>query len=514
MVAILSVITLFSVVSTVYVDPFDRVYYTGDTAVKHAICILTIIVLCSVLVRKPDFRISRWIPIALIIVFSAAVLIFVIWADLPPRFDQRAVRSVAADLLYEIQDDFVPGGYGEIYPHNAGIILFDELIIRIAGYDNYLVIQFVNLACMILTMAALYGIIKKLTGRINGAMLSFCIFLPYWLYATFMYGTIPGFCCACWGIFFSLGFMEKERPGDAVAAGIFLAAAFRFKENFIILIIAVILLVLLTAVHEKKIRLLLFFIPLAVFYLLSGIGVNAGIRMQTGHDTGEGIPGISYMAMGLHEQEERGAGWHDNFPEDTYEATGYDPCETSRLSKEDIGKSVQNFAEHPAYAVGFFIRKTASLWDDPTYYSWTLQQGRNDRSDEEFIVPGIRWAYGIMDIMQSALYFFSLAWFWMHRRDNDLLRLVFAIIFIGGFLCHTLWEAHSQYTLLYAFGLCIYASEGLRELGVWAGGLSRNKKAGTAALLLAAGLLLSIPSIASFLTLSRDNLRFAEYMRL
>lgn len=512
MILISGVLTLFSLVSTTFVDPSDRVYYVGDTPLVHALLILILIWLMLLLKDKLRVRVTDRVIIAALIFITVAMAVYIGVSFLPPRFDQRAVRSVAADLAVGIKDDFKPGGYAEIYPYNHGIILFYRFIMIFTGYEDHIVLQYINLLFMILTVTAFYFILKRMTPLYREIVPGIILFMPYWGYATFLYGNIPGFCFGMWALYFCLLFLFDQRLYEAAAAGILMAAAFRFKENFAILMIAVAITTLCEAIKTRRVKVLILIPSMVIFMALSGVMINGLLASMADYTPSKGIPGLPYIAMGLHEHSERGAGWHDNYPENIYEATGHDGNMTEELAKQDIKASVENFAAHPKYSAGFFIRKTASMWNDPAYYSWTLQQGRDEMLDERIFHPGTAWVYPVMNVLQTYLYFFTLLYFIFKRDDTDFRRLFFALFFIGGFLCHLFWEAASQYALFYAMGLTIYATLGAietcRRVQLW----STKKRIQTAVIVLAAGLILSLPAIPTLLTLNRDNARLAGYL--
>ncbi len=512
MTVILAVLALFSLISTAFVNSYDQVYYTGDSAFIHALSIILLICVLCFAYKKLKIKVTDRVVWAALIFAAAVTAVFTWVTNLSPRFDQQAVRAVAGNLMYGILDDFKPGGYAEIYPYNHGIILFYRLVLGAAGYDNYIVISYINLIFMLLTICALFLIMKKIMPYYRECTLGLIIFMPYWGYATFMYGNIPGFCFGMWGLYFSLNFLEKYKIYDAVLAGIMFAVSFRFKENFAILMIAAAITAVLEMIKSRKAKGMLLIVSMACFLLLSGAAVNRALMSMADYKPSKGIPGLPYIAMGLHEQETRGAGWHDNYPEDTYEAVGHDIDRSSELAKEDIRASVDNFRAHPKYMAGFFIRKISSMWNEPAYYSWTLQQRRDEGFDQKLFIPGIPVVYSVFNIFQTYLYLFACIYFAMHRKEEDFKRLFFALFFIGGFLCHLLWEAASQYALFYAMGLTIYAVSGIIEVCRMVIGWDGKKRIRAAAIVLAAGAVLSIPQISALLTLSRDNIRFAEYL--
>lgn len=512
LIAVLSVLTFFSLISTTYVDHYDRVYYTGDSPFFHALMISALVAAVYFLHERMHFRVTDRVLIASLVFVTLLTAVFIALTNLSPRFDQQAVRAVAGNLIYGIKDDFRPGGYAEIYPYNHGIILLYYVILKIAGYENYIVLQFINLGCMVCTGIALYRIMRRLIPCYREVSLGLIFFMPYWGYAAFLYGNIPGFCLGMWALDFALRYIDGGGFGMALLSGIFMAAGLRLKENFAILAIAIAVLAVCEAVRSKKIRNLLLIAAMAFFIWVSGAVSNLIFEAIADYTPSKGIPSLPYIAMGLHEHEERGAGWHDNYPENTYEEINHDMDLSTKLAKEDILESLNNFSAHPQYMAGFFVRKISSMWCDPTYYSWTMLQGRDDRWDRAFLMPLTPMVYGFMNVFQTYLYFFSLCWFIFHRKDTDFSRLFFGLFFLGGFLCHLLWEAQCQYALFYAMGLVTYSVAGIMDVCRMIRSWEKRRLLTAAVIIIAAGLFLSIPMISSTLTLNRDDARYREYI--
>ena len=511
-IAFSGVLTLFSLISSTFVNSFDQVYYIGDNALIHALVIMAALLIIWFIHDKLHFRVTDKVLLLSLILMTVLMGIYIAAADLPPRFDQRVVRSIAADLIVGIPDDFLPGAYGAMYPNNHGIILFYYLLMKLAGYENYIVMQYANLVFMVLTEAAFYCILKRLVPFYREASLGLILFMPYWGFSTFLYGNIPGFCLCMWGFCFALRFLDGFKPTDAALAGLLTGLGCRFKENMIIFVIAVSILIISESLKTGRWKSLFLIVSMLIFILAGRLATDSAFKRLADYEPESGMPGSAFIAMGMHEQEYRGAGWFDNYTVDTFAEAGHDTRAASEIAKEDIRTSVHNFLAHPTYLAGFYIRKAASTWNEPTYYSWPLQQGRNGEWDKSFFLPGTAPVFAIFNRFQTLLYFFTLFYFIRHRKDTDLRILIFAVFFIGGFLFHLLWEAGSQYALFYAMTLTIYAIGGIREACLILKSLDKKKKTCAAILALCTGLILSVPGLSSALTLSRDNSRFAEYM--
>ena len=520
MIAVSALLLLISVISTTYISEYESVYYVSDQPWKHMIIIAALVAVLYYL-KKRDIHLSRRAVLIAGAAIFALLFVFLMSSGLKPRFDQRHVMQVAAQMLNGDYEEFEKGGYAEIYPYQNGLLLFYELLEHIMGTTDALGIQIVNLFMMAAAIIALYLICRILTAGYLYTTMATMLFLPFWGFVTLIYGNIPGFAFGMWALYFSLRYLKDKKVWQIPAAAVCMAISRSLKMNFMILMIAILILLVIQTINDREYRYLLFGLIMAATVTAGNKCVDAAVTAQTGMQVTEGIPGISYIAMGLHEHTGRGAGWHDNYPENTYEAAGHDAAKTSEESKKDIAASVLNFREHPKYTAGFFLRKIASMWNEPSYDSLSMQMCRDsDRAVAPWVTSMINkgrensFIYELMNILETAVIFGTLVFFIMNFKNDDFKKYIFALFFFGGFLCHLLWEASSQYAVFYVMLLSPYAAEGYLGITDAIGKIGRKRVLIYAGCIAAAIMMLSLPQTAGFLTLSRSNADYAAYLTL
>jgi membrane-associated protease RseP (regulator of RpoE activity) len=62
------------------------------------------------------------------------------------------------------------------------------------------------------------------------------------------------------------------------------------------------------------------------------------------------------------------------------------------------------------------------------------------------------------------------------RKSENINELLIAIVFLGGYLFHMVWESSSSYTLPYFVMLIPYAVKGFAEYGKWAENVWLSKR--------------------------------------
>jgi hypothetical protein len=74
----------------------------------------------------------------------------------------------------------------------------------------------------------------------------------------------------------------------------------------------------------------------------------------------------------------------------------------------------------------------------------------------------------VFNIVQTLILTGMLFYLIFTRKSENINELLIAVIFLGGYLFHMVWESSSSYTLPYFVMLIPYAVKGFAEYGKWA----------------------------------------------
>ena len=69
-----------------------------------------------------------------------------------------------------------------------------------------------------------------------------------------------------------------------------------------------------------------------------------------------------------------------------------------------------------------------------------------------------------MDTMETIIFFGTLIYIVINFKKIKFKEMFFAIVFIGGFIFHIIWEAKCQYTITYFILIIPYAVKGYSTL--------------------------------------------------
>lgn len=429
-------------------------------------------------------KLPRKLRIAGVILLGLIVVSFSAWwivnsANLP-QSDAQAIYDIAVRAKNHDLLPFAPtGSYMSLWPFQAGLVMFLETILRAIPNADEMTIQWMYLPFVVLTLVSGYMVVRRLfpsnRTRVLWCMLMvFC--LPFYFYVNDMYGTVPGFAGLLFVFWMLTEYLYRDSVITLVLAGFGMAGAVAIKKNDIIFTIAAVL-VLGTMFLAKKGKKLLLMAAVLVFASVAGsVAPRVIYEYRAKNIMGEGVPAISYIAMGLQWSEGRSPGGWNGYHSDLFLACDYDSAETARISAESVKSSLKYMSQNPAYAVTFFYYKLTDQWtrEDYSCLYGTLAFYAN-RSPIAWEIYQGKWLSPLMLIMavhQSLTYLGACCFCvfaairWMKKKTNsDIWRLVPLVTFIGGFLFSIIWEAGSRYIMPYVILLIPYAAEGFAELG-------------------------------------------------
>lgn len=450
----------------------EKVLFYSDSVWKHIVVLLALLAVGVVSYRYRQrilyFASSKKIAVALMLVWIGYTF-YILSTQVYPTADQKRCFAAATSLLAGDYSPWEKGGYAYIYPNQNGLILFLALLQKIFGVGNYLVVQFLNILAAILAVYYLAKLCKEtmLLENTNLIMLLLSLYMPMMLYITFNYGTLLGLACALSSMYYQSVFLSRKKWYILVLAVVLMACAVQFKSNYLIFVIASAIIYLYYAVSNKSWKNVVAFVMLIAVCLGMSHTVSTVIEHRTGLKLEKGMPTISWVLIGL-EESHRAPGWYSSVSMKILETHDYDTEKTTEEVSENLKERVHYFLENPQYTAEFFEKKVLSMWNEPTFQSLWIQQVKNHPYEYPAAISSLlsekgrlnRWYTGIFDYVQTWVYLFCLLYIVFRFKKVPVCQLLPAIVMMGGFLFHLVWEGKSQYTVVYFFLLIPYAVKG------------------------------------------------------
>lgn len=409
---------------------------------------------------------NKYLPLIICILAGVAAAIMVWAGGYEPKSDPRKVLDAAVALRHGDYSVLERGEYLFRYPFQMGIILYFQILSALFGETAYVAFQIVN-AVWIAVSYYLFVKIADILWRKNrqyelGISLLGLFFFPYLLFAALLYGTVGGMAFAMLSFYTLFLFEEKTKRGGLLLpiSGFSIGIAALLKPNYVIFFIAEILYLLfsclpLRKVGRKKIyRKLILAVVITVCFMTCRMGVNSYLTHLNHGEEVTGIPMIACVTMGLQEDQNGriGPGWYNGYHTSLYAANDYDYNRTQEAAKEDLKKIVSRYLQDPGETVGFFAKKTASQWNNPTFQSLLMLDGRDGRGGMDWILHGRgRYIYIFAaNLLQTWILAGTFLYALFRFKTSSFREMLLPVTFIGGILAHMFcMEAQSLSAMVY-----------------------------------------------------------------
>lgn len=480
-------LTAASLLNTAYFTPDssygERPEYRWDNIPLNLLFLAAIVGILYIFYKKQIFeKISVKALAAVAVLFVIGMSILWIQASHTyPEADQKAVSWVSYLMAQNNFLFFEHGKYMQIYPNQLGLAAILEVLYRLTGGENWKVFMYLTALANGAVVYLLYRITNRLYHDQNAdrlVLLASMGCIQIILYSTFLYGIMLGLAFALGAFYAVLLFLERGKWRYAVSSGILIGISILVKNNYSIFLVALVVLLLYDAVKKsggKSFAAVLIILGLTVILSKS---LTAFYEHRSGLTLESGMPKSLWVAMGMQEGE-RAEGWYNEFNFDTYVNSDCDPVASDAIAKEAIAESLQHFQKDPAYAVRFYLRKTLSQWNEPTYEAlWVNQFHSGDFSTivqsiyEGKLYQVLSEYMNLFQLLVFAAVFAGLLSCRKGKNRWQLTKLYLPMVILGGFIFHTIWEAKSQYIFPYFVCMLPGAAAGI------AGVLKKTSKKG------------------------------------
>ncbi|NCB33633.1 MAG: hypothetical protein EOM64_07085 [Erysipelotrichia bacterium] len=393
-----------------------------------------------------------------------------------PSTDSAKVYMIASELASgntSILSQDIYNYYLVMHPYQLGTVALLEMILLLFPSGSYIGPQLVNVTALLIAYCGLYMIVWQLTSKSRKALFLSVILSLFSVQAiffcTFVYGNLCSFACSVWSIFFLIRWL-KIRKG-MIFCLLLLSMSVVMKANAWITAIAFCIVLLLVMLQSRNPKIM---IAAGLSLLLpwcSQRGIQKYYEQISGVAFGNGLSSRVWLAIGMNVST-RAPGWYSEIPPLSNTSLIQDATigETETAAETIIQERLSLFRRDPLYALSFYAKKITSEWEEPTYECFWLSEVRRHGAEitdlaNEIYYGGTRvllqeW----MDVSADGRYFFGglgmLALYIRYRKKRkqgvteaefsaEAAYLILPLILFGGFLYHAIYEAKSQYLLIY-----------------------------------------------------------------
>jgi len=492
---VLGALLYMAAVSTSFVSSGEKIYFLPDSLWANlavfgvALALAVAAEICSkgrlgkLLSRlENDERLFKRIRNALLCGVWLALSIWALCTKLPSGGDQITVLDAAYGLAQRDFSALSPVNYLYDYNHQIGLAMVELLLNRVLGEYNYTAYHLINAALIALIYKSLCDLGAQLKmSRVQqlGLLLLCILFTPLALYVPFIYGTVPGLLFALVAIRLEIKYFSDGKWHHALLSALAICFAVLLKSNYQIFMIGMLIYALVEIIRSKKGKKALLLLFVVLFYLVQAKLPIYIFSQMRGAGIPEGVSKWAWVTMGL--QEGDNPGWYNGYTLDTLIGSEFDTQRQEIWVKSDLKERISDFLYDTDYARDFFVRKTASQWNEPSFESVAIMQGKE-------LGSGLEWPKTLISeqgnyrlslylnylnfvIVAGAMLYLLLCSEDEHYYD----WLMLAMIVIGGFVFHMVWEAKGQYTLPYFVLLLPYTVMGYSKAAACLAALPDNK---------------------------------------
>ena len=251
---------------------------------------------------------EKWLLGIAIVVIAIVGIFWVNYVKPPVKADQKVIYDLAFSFLDGKFDYLDESYYLFLHPLQLGILYFVMFVYKIINIQSPLVFQNLNIIFVIISTIFLYKICKKIynnekTNRIFLILIPFFIVMP--MISVLVYGNIIGFMLSLISIYFIIKYFDERKIRQLIAAGISIIFSIILKQNSQVLLIAVCIIMFLDFLKTMKKFNLVFILSTIIINILSTPTIYKFTEVFTGKEVNDGIPMITYIAMGMAEEVDR-----------------------------------------------------------------------------------------------------------------------------------------------------------------------------------------------------------------
>lgn len=476
---------LISLVSTCKIDLFfsadnnEHVSFVVDNLLLN-LAVLAAMLGLSFVALRASFKKSHVRTITGILLFASTGI--GIWWVLSTRSVPRADAKFITDAALELARGVAPGDvfkatdYFQKYPFQLGYLRYAETVCRLFGPEHgYTALSVLNVILVDVAYLAVLSITDQLFSeekiRSFTALLLLLCMQPVFL-CTFLYGVLPGLGPGLWGVSMAIRYIREDKKRYLAAAGLLLAVGYVLKMNYILLIIAVSVALFIHMLRSKRWMPLVGIIMIAGMALLLNTAVVKSYERRGDTTFGKGTPLTAHLVMGMSESS-MCSGWYTGYAGRILPESGYDQQVMRETIKEDLREELNKFAGRPRYLLSFMYHKLVSQWNEPSFQCiWSSASGEHSGPLSPFVESmltgnGERALHQYFDFVVQFVYLsFAVGLLALAKKGNRPGEgvLILPLVILGAFLYHGLFEAKSQYALVYLPMMLPYGAYGLSAL--------------------------------------------------
>lgn len=431
---------------------------------------------------------ARMDNLAAAVVFLILTVFGIFWvvgARALPYADSQSILLVAEQLAAGNVQALTQTDYFSVFPFQLGYLLYAEGFFRIFGTETArMAMAVANVLWVDAAYLALLMLTKRLfpspkVARITVALLGLC-WQPVFL-STFLYGFLPGMALALWGVYFVVRYLQRGSVWNLALASALLAMAIVLKKNYVLVLLACGIVLLLHTMNLKRLLTLAGIALMAAMAIVLPKAVQRGYEQRAGAQFGSGTPLTAWLVTGVSESSFC-SGWYGSYTTTVLRDSGFDQQAAKEAIRLELSEQLEKFSGRPRYLAAFFYHKIVSQWNEPMFQSiWssaTSAHAAPPAAWVEELYSGTagqfvsNWCNNTVEFIYAG--FAAAMWLMLRKPERRGKRtihlprreeqLILPVVVLGAFLYHAIFEAKSQYAVVYLPMMIPFAAAACQQL--------------------------------------------------
>ena len=466
------IIAIFNVVyiNQIDFDEISNIKYYGILNLVTSVIIAGLIIGISYGLEK--IKVGKKIKIAFIVIaliLYAVIQVFWISQSIAmPYADSEQLMVIAKEIIAGNGLSEYCANYIQYHTQQLTQVSVMVAILKLFHTTSYVVFEYLNVICNVLTVLGLYAITRKIYKEQKWNRILFWLlnltFIPIVLLVTFVYGDFLGLPFVIWATYFAMRYEKTGKIRNAVVTGVFIAIACLLRMNYFIFAIAIGIYWFINILDKKKkietAKGLGILVLLVAMILISRNLIRDSYDKAYNLSKEKSFSTIPYLYMGMSEGD-YADGWYNKQVGDiVYHLMNDDEENAKKVSDEvtnEFKERVKYLLQNPTYTLKFYAKKIITTWTEPTneFGFYNVKNTEGEKIEDHVIASHITSGrvYEASKVYQKAIIYIifvgAIATVIVNRKKLDKEILLLALIFLGGFSFHLLWETKSRYIIPY-----------------------------------------------------------------
>lgn len=417
---------------------------------------------------KVDKKVKIGLIILALILYVVIQVIWITQSVATPYADSEQLIVIAKEIINGNGLSEYCTNYMAYYPQQIPLIAIMVLSFKIYNTTSFIIFEYLNVICNVLTVLGLYGITRKISEEYKCNKVLFWIltltFIPIIMLVTFVYGDFLGLPFAIWAIYFAINYEKTDKIRNIVYATILISIACLFRMNYFIFAIAIGIYWFINILDKKNkkdtIKGVGALVLLVLMIMLPSSIIKNVYTKKYDLPSEKAFSIVPYLYMGMSEGD-YADGWYNNQMGDTvYHLMNDEKEQALNLSEEvknDFKKRVKYLLQNPIYTAKFYTKKIITTWAEPTleYGFYNNKYPQEVNIEEHFVANHLLNGrfFELSKVYQKAIVYIifigGTVAVIVNRKKLDKEILLLSLTFLGGFGFHILWEAKSRYIMPY-----------------------------------------------------------------